>query len=324
MQILVLNCGSSSVKAAVLSMPDGHILLEVMVERIHQAPVCQFSDGSTLSDLPTGHEAALKVLLPAILQKLPVGQLDGIGHRVVHGGEYFDRATRITPSVIERIASLNELAPLHNPVNVVGIQIAQEIFPELLHVAVFDTAFHRTLPKRAQLYALPIELTEKYQLKRYGFHGTSHEYVAKQAAKAMGMDLRDLKLIACHLGGGCSISAIEYGRSVETSMGMTPLEGLVMGTRPGDLDPGILMFLQEKEGWSVEELNEVLNKKSGLKGLSGASSDMRDILDRAAQGDEHARMAIQVFTHRVRKYIGAYAAMMGGVDGIIFTGGIGE
>ena len=324
MKILVLNCGSSSIKAAVLEMPKGEVILEALVERITQAPEGRFSDGTVLSNLPTGHEAALRTLLNAIIEKLPNEKLVGIGHRVVHGGEFFDRATRITPEVIEKITSLNELAPLHNPVNLKGITVAQDVFPDLLQVAVFDTAFHHTLPKRAKLYALPTELMEKHGIRRYGFHGTSHEYVSKRAAEVLERDLRDLRLISCHLGSGCSMAAIEYGRSVETSMGMTPLEGLVMGTRPGDLDPGILLYLKEKEGLNIEEITEILNKDSGLKGLSGHSNDMRDILKLAGQGHEHARMAIQVFTHRVRKYIGAYAALMGGLDGIIFTGGIGE
>lgn len=324
MQILVLNCGSSSVKAAVYELPSETLILQVDVERVPTGPICTFSDGTEVAGLPPNHEGVLEALLPEILKRLPEGHLDGIGHRVAHGGSTFDRAVRITPEVIQKIEQLNELAPLHNPVNVKGIKIARALYPDTLQVAVFDTSFHHTLPKRARMYALPYLLNEKYDLRRYGFHGTSHEYVGRKAADYLGADFRDLRLITCHLGSGCSVAAIEYGRSVETSMGMTPLEGLVMGTRPGDVDPGVLTYLAEKENLSAGALNELLNKHSGLKGLSGFSGDMRDIIERASQGDEHCRLALQVFAHRVKKYIGAYAAVMGGVDAIIFTGGIGE
>ena len=249
--------------------------------------------------------------------------IGAVGHRVVHGGTEFKAATRITPKVIEAIEALVPLAPLHNPNNLAGIRAALELLPDVPHVAVFDTAFHATLPRRARLYGLPHELADKgYQ--RFGFHGTSHEFVAKRAAENIEGDIRDLRIITCHLGSGASICAVEYGRSVETSMGMTPLEGLVMGTRSGDLDPGMILALMRDEGMSVDEVDELLNRRSGLAGLSGVGNDMRDIERRAAEGDEHCRMALHVFCHRVRKYIGAYTAFMGGVDAIVFTAGIGE
>lgn len=324
MYILVLNCGSSSVKAAVIQPLSGKTALSVDIERIPQAPIIRFPGEPEIRLEQVGHSYALDQLFPLILDRLEGQPLAGIGHRVAHGGSLFDRATRITDQVMEQIHQLSELAPLHNPPNLKGIQIARKLFPTLPQVAVFDTAFHHTLPSRSKQYALPNDLTKKYNLRRYGFHGTSHEYVAQQAAEYLEADLRDLCLISCHLGSGCSVAAIEYGRSVETSMGMTPLEGLVMNTRSGDLDPGILTFLQEKEGLSAKELEEMLNRKSGLLGLSGESGDMRDILEKAGEGHEESRQAIQIFTHRIRKYIGAYAAVMGKLDGIIFTAGIGE
>ena len=324
MQILVLNCGSSSVKAAVIHTISGKTTLSADIERIPQNPFIQFPGEEPIALTQTGHSYALEQLFPLIQERLKGQALAGIGHRVAHGGHLFDRATRIDAAVIQQIEALSELAPLHNPPNLQGIQIALQLFPELPQVAVFDTAFHQTLPNRAKKYALPQDLNEKYQLRRYGFHGTSHEYVAQQAAEYLEADLRDLCLISCHLGSGCSIAAIEYGRSIETSMGMTPLEGLVMSTRSGDVDPGILTFLQEKEGLSAKELEEKLNRESGLLGLSGESGDMRDILQKAGERHEPSRQAIQIFTHRIRKYIGAYAAIMGKLDGIIFTAGIGE
>jgi acetate kinase len=243
---------------------------------------------------------------------------------VVHGGERFADTTRIDQQVEDAIRDLIPMAPLHNPANLMGIIAARKVLPELTHVAVFDTAFHATLPARARAYAIDVELAHKHGIRRYGFHGTSHAFVAKRAADFLGTDLANLRIITCHLGNGASICAVEYGRSVETSMGMTPLEGLVMGTRSGDIDAGVLFMLMRKEGLSVDQLDDLLNRKSGLKGLSGVGNDMRDIEERAGAGDERCRTAIHVYAHRVRKYIGAYAAMMGGADAIVFTAGIGE
>lgn len=325
MHILALNCGSSSIKAEVIHAETAERSLSMKVSRVNEEkPSLQFTGvDEPISLSEGGHQAALQTSLSELNMRLGEIKLSGIVHRVVHGGEAFQQPTLVDDEVIKTIKSLEPLAPLHNPVNLEGILVARETWPSLPHVAVFDTAFHATLPRRASTYALPRALMEKHSIRRYGFHGTSHAYVAEQAAKSLGYPLRDLRLITCHLGNGASVCAVEYGRSVETSMGMTPLEGLVMGTRSGDVDPGLLTFLMEKEGWTGAELDRVLNKESGLMGLA-SDNDMRDIQERAAKGDEDARMAIQIFAHRLRKYIGAYAAMMDGVDGIVFTGGIGE
>jgi acetate kinase len=323
MYILVINCGSSSVKGAVINSTNEEKVAEIKIERIGEQPVIDIN-GELFHCTATGHEAALRFALPLLKEKLEGIQINGIGHRVVHGGKRFDRPVVITPEVIQTIEEVSGLAPLHNPVNLVGIKIAKEIFGNLKHVAVFDTSFHQTMPKRAYTYALPKDLREKYDLRRYGFHGTSHQYVADLAARHLQTDLKALRIITCHLGNGASVAAVEYGRSVETSMGLTPLEGLVMGTRSGDIDPGILVHIAKEENLSISELNELLNKKSGLTGLSTIGNDLRDIVEKAADGHEDCRLAIQVFAHRLRKYIGAYAAVMGGVDAIVFTGGIGE
>ena len=326
MHILVLNCGSSSVKAAVLNHKTGERALEMTIERIGQ-------DGETVAHItgrdamacPPDCEDALAVALPAMLAALPEGvTIEGVGHRAVHGGEAFSAPVRIDDEVVKTMEGLTSLAPLHMPANLAAIHAAREAFPELIHVAVFDTAFHASLPRRAKTYALDAELADRLGIRRYGFHGTSHAYVAQKAAEFLDEDVRNLRIITCHLGNGCSVAAVEYGRSVETSMGMTPLEGLVMGTRSGDLDPGVLLHIMREEGLDADGVDALLNRTSGLKGLSGLSNDMRDIERRASEGDERCRLAMQVFSHRVRKYIGAYAAVMGGVDAIVFTGGIGE
>ncbi len=324
MNILVLNCGSSSIKAEIIEAETGQRLNGLKAERLGEAPIITFdSGGDQISCNTKGHEEVLKIALDLLQQRLKGTPIHGVGHRVVHGGEDFDQAVKIDASVEQKIEDLIDLAPLHNPINLQGIRIAKELFKDVPHVAVFDTAFHHTLPKRAKTYAIPVDLAEKHQVRRYGFHGTSHDYVSKMAAEFLQSELRELRLITCHLGNGCSLAAVEYGRSIETSMGMTPLEGLVMGTRSGDIDPGILIYLKEKENLSINDIDHLLNKQSGLKGLAGVN-DMRDIIQKSTEGDDGSRLALQVFTHRVRKYIGAYAAVMGGVDAIIFTGGIGE
>ena len=299
MKILVLNGGSSSLKVDVLS-PDGTRHDSRKVERL----------GGDRT-----HAAALAEVLPEI-----EGPISAVGHRVVHGGRTFTRPTRLDAEVVATLEDLSTLAPLHNPANVAGIRAAMELLPDVPHVAVFDTAFHRTLPRRAREYALPAE--QRRTIHRYGFHGTSHQYVAEAAARYLETPLQELRLITCHLGNGASVCAVEYGRSVETSMGMTPLEGLVMGTRSGDIDPGVVLQLARELG--IDATDTLLNKQSGLAGLSSVGNDMRDIEERAAAGNEACRLALHVFAHRLRKYIGAYAAVMGGVDAVVFTGGIGE
>jgi acetate kinase len=323
MNILVINCGSSSVKAAVINGETGSNLLTMSIERVLDKPLVHINE-TILECTEVGHEAVLNFALPLVKEYLGTDSLDGVGHRVVHGGDKFDTPVLIDETVEEAIKNVSGLAPLHNPVNLLGIRVARAVFSNLPHIAVFDTSFHQTMPKRAVQYALPKQLREKHGLRRYGFHGTSHEYVAELAAEYMQADLNALRVITCHLGNGASVTAVEYGRSVETSMGMTPLEGLVMGTRSGDVDPGILLHVAREEELSMKDLDQMLNKKSGLLGLSGVSNDMRDIIEKSTDGDEDCRLALQVFTHRLRKYIGAYAAVMGGVDAIVFTGGIGE
>ncbi len=308
MSVLVINCGSTSAKIDIVNPDTGDVVASSKLERLE----------------PGSHASVLTKNLPAILEKLPPGSVTCVGHRVVHGGEQFVRPTVITPDVLKSIEELSSLAPLHNPANAAGISAALELLPDVPHVAVFDTAFHATLSRRSATYAIPTRLAEEHKIRRFGFHGTSHQFVAESAAKCLGEDLRDLRIITCHLGGGCSICAVEYGRSVETSMGMTPLEGLVMGTRSGDIDAGAILHLMRSGEMSIDDVDQLLNKRSGLAGLSGIGNDMRDIEAKAAEGDENCRLAIQVFCHRVRKYIGAYTAVMGGVDAIVFTAGIGE
>ena len=302
MRILVLNVGSSSVKASILDPDTGQRAATTRLERV---------------DDP---EAAVAEAVAGIAH----AGVDAVVHRVVHGGSAFDRPVQLDEASLAALEGLVDLAPLHLPGNLAGIRAARQALPEVPHVAVFDTAFHSTLPPRAWRYALPRELADRHGVRRYGFHGASHAWVARQAAAHLGRPLNQLRLITCHLGGGCSVAAIEYGRSVETSMGLTPVEGLVMGTRAGDVDAGALLHLARREGLDADALDALLNDQSGLAGLSGRGSDMRDILQGAADGDEACRESVAVFCHRVRKYIGAYAAVLGGADAIVFTGGIGE
>ena len=326
MAILVVNCGSTSIKLAVLEPQNETRICETTIQRLggSEPGMVTWCDGTPASSCAAGHAAALKEILPQLLDNVGGEMVTAVGHRVVHGGDTFHSATVVDEAVEASIDALASLAPLHNPVNLAGIQTAREQLPDVPHVAVFDTAFHGTLPTRAKLYAIDRELAEKHSIRRYGFHGTSHLFVAKRAARFLGEDVKNLRVITCHLGGGCSLSAVEYGRSIETSMGMTPLEGVVMGTRCGDIDPGVLVHLMRAEKFTADDVDRLLNKQSGLRGLSGLSGDMRDIEAGAEEGDEHCREALQVFCHRIRKYIGAYAAVMGGVDVIAFTGGIGE
>ncbi len=305
MNVLVINCGSSSVKYQLVDVEKRTAILRGKIERIGKE---------------TTHQAALA----KVLDETDEYTVDAVGHRVVHGGDRFTDAAIIDDDVVAAIEACVPLAPLHNPVNLAGISAAREAFPNTPHVAVFDTAFHYGLPRRARTYAINPELAEKHGVRRYGFHGPSHAFVCREAAEFLGRPMQTLRLVSCHLGNGASVAAVEHGRSIETSMGMTPLEGLVMGTRSGDIDPGVLLHLMRAEGLSPDEVDHLLNRESGLKGLSGHTNDLRDLEESAAGGDERARLAIACFAHRVRKYIGAYVACMGGADAVVLTGGIGE
>jgi len=322
MNVLVINSGSSSIKWAVVDVHSGQRLMDARIEGVGE-PKVVLHVGEQSANLPAcpDHESALQhVLFQLETTTVPFA---AIGHRVVHGGQQFVHPARIDDRVCKALAELNSLAPLHNPACLAGIIAFRKQFPQLPQVAAFDTAFHATLPTYARAYALPVRISTKLGIRRFGFHGISHESVARQAAQFLGSDLRQLRLITCHLGNGCSVAAIENGRSLETSMGMTPLEGLVMGTRSGDLDPGVVIKLMRDLALSVDDLERLLNSESGLLGMAG-SKDMRVVEELAAAGDETARLAINVFTHRLRKYIGAYAAVMGGAEAIVFTGGIGQ
>ena len=305
MRILVINCGSSSIKYQVIDALNEHCLLKETIEKV-------------------GEEVTIDKALEQVVAAVTDQTIDAVGHRVVHGGDEFSDATLIDDDVVNRIEKWTSLAPLHNPFNLQGIAVARKLFPNIPHVAVFDTAFHARMPRRASTYAIDKQLAEQHKIKRYGFHGTSHNYVAHKAAAFLQRPLAELRIISLHLGNGASTCAVEMGHSTETSMGMTPLEGLVMGTRAGDLDAGVILHLQREANLGVDEVDQLLNRNSGLKGLSGIGNDLRDIEAAAAEGDDNARAAIASFAHRVRKYIGAYASTMGGVDAIILTGGIGE
>jgi len=332
MKVLVLNCGSSSLKYRLYEMPARHILATGLVERIGQpgANLQQQTNGQkTRRDgAVADHDAAIALVLETLVAPdggvlASVDEIGAVGHRVVHGGEEFTGSVLINDAVIASVERFADLAPLHNPPNLSGIRAAQHAMPGVAQVACFDTAFHTTIPRVAYLYALPYELYEKYGIRRYGFHGTSHRWVARRAAELLSRHKYDINCITCHLGNGCSITAVKDGRSIDTSMGLTPLEGVVMGTRSGDFDPAVLFYLADK-GYDVDALNTMCNKQSGLLGISGESNDMRELADKARQGDERAQLAIDVFCYRIKKYVGAYAAVLGRVDAVVFTGGIGE
>ena len=333
MIVLVLNSGSSSVKYRLLDVDEGTVLAKGLLEKIglpdsfftHEA----FGEIVSFPVEAENHFSALRIVTSALAHPEygvveNLGEIDAVGHRVVHGGEKFADSALITREVMQAVEECVELAPLHNPANLMGIRACEKLMPDTPQVAVFDTAFHQTIPRHAFLYALPFEYYEKYKIRRYGFHGTSHNYVARKAAEMLGRPFEDLMLITCHLGNGASITAVKDGRSSDTSMGFTPLEGLMMGTRSGDLDPAIVLFLMEREELSIQEMNDILNKRSGCLGLSGLSNDVRDLRDAAANGHEGAKIALKVYAYRVKKLIGAYAAAMGGGDAIVFTAGIGE
>jgi len=333
MKILTLNTGSSSLKYR-LSEPDaGSVLADGLIERIGEADsqiTHETAQGRSVETVPVAdHRRAFEVMVERLTGQRGgclggLGEIQAVGHRVVHGGDRFYESTLITGPVLETIREFEDLAPLHNPINLLGIEIAMELFPGVPHVAVFDTAFHQTMPKTAYLYAIPLELYERYRIRRYGFHGTSHWYVSRRAATLLKRPLEHLRIVTCHLGNGCSMAAIRGGRSVDTTMGFTPLEGLVMGTRSGDIDPSVAFFLVTRKGYSLEEVEEILNKRSGVLGLSGISNDVKTVLEAMHGGNERARLALEIFAYRVKKYIGAFTAVLGGLDCLVFTAGIGE
>ncbi len=333
MNVLVINCGSSSLKYQLINSDTEDVLAKGLCERIgidgrlvYQKAGCDKE--ITEAAMPT-HKEAIQMVLDALVNDKTgaiksLSEVNAVGHRIVHGGEKFASSVVITDEVLEAVAQCNDLAPLHNPANLIGINACKELMPGVPMVAVFDTAFHQTMPEKAYLYGLPYEYYENYKVRRYGFHGTSHSFVSKETARFLGMDLKNSKIIVCHLGNGASISAVKDGKCVDTSMGLTPLEGLVMGTRSGDIDPAIMEYIAKKENLDIAGVMNVLNKKSGLEGISGLSSDFRDLTAGAKEGNKRAIAAIEVFCYRVAKYVGSYVAAMNGVDAIAFTAGIGE
>ena len=334
MNILVINCGSSSLKYQLIDSESEKVLAKGLCERIGIDGRLTYSpDGGekevTDAPMPT-HTEAIQLVLDALTNEKTgviksLDEVGAVGHRLVHGGEKFACSVVITDEVLAAVEECNDLAPLHNPANLIGVDACKKCMPGVPMVGVFDTAFHQTMPKEAYMYALPYEYYDKYKVRRYGFHGTSHSFVSKRTAEFLGKDIKDMKIIVCHLGNGSSISAVKYGESIDTSMGLTPLEGVPMGTRSGDIDPAILEFLAKKEDMDIFQLVNVLNKKSGVFGVSGGlSSDFRDLENAAKDGDEKAQLARDVFTYNVAKYVGAYAAAMNGVDAIAFTAGVGE
>ena len=333
-RILVLNCGSSSIKYKLFDMEANSVLAQGGVEKIGL-------NGSSLKiTLPDGkrvvlegeileHQAGIEYILGVITSKKygcinSLDEIDAVGHRVVHGGENFNSSVLITDEVIQKITECNDLAPLHNPPNLSGILAIKELIPNVLQVAVFDTAFHQTMPEYAYLYGLPYSLYEKYGIRRYGFHGTSHKYVSQKVCNFLNVPSKEQKIITCHIGNGASITAVKNSQSIDTSMGMTPVEGLLMGTRSGDVDAGVLTFIMEKENVGSQAISTIVNKYGGILGISGISSDMREIDDAIQSGNERAALALKTYNYRIKKYIGSYAAALGGLDILVFTGGVGE
>ncbi|MDD3706226.1 MAG: acetate kinase [Clostridiaceae bacterium] len=334
MKILVINCGSSSLKYQFIDMENEEVIAKGLAERIgiegsvlkHQP---KDMDKVTIERPMPTHREALQTVVDALKDKeygviKDMGEITAVGHRVVHAGEKFAYSVPLNDDVMNALKECINLAPLHNPPNIMGIEACKQIMPDVPMVGVFDTAFHQTMSKKAYIYPIPYEYYEKYRVRRYGFHGTSHKYVAERAAAMLGKPLSEIKVITCHLGNGASITAVMNGKSVDTSMGFTPLEGLAMGTRSGNIDPAIIKFLMEKENIDINEVDKILNKKSGVLGISGVSSDFRDIEEAADSGNERAQLALEVYIHNVKKFIGAYAAVMNGVDAIVFTAGLGE
>lgn len=331
MKILVINCGSSSLKFQLLNMENESLITSGLVERIGIEGSCYMikvgdEKHRVFTDMPD-HSVALKHVLDALVDPKyglleSLNEINAVGHRVVHGAEKYAHSVIIDDDVMQELHNCSELAPLHNPANILGIQAIQKLMPGVPNVGVFDTAFHQTMEPAAYIYALPYEMYTKHRVRRYGFHGTSHKYISERVADIMGRD--DAKIVTCHLGNGASVTAIDSGKSVETSMGFTPLEGLVMGTRCGQIDPAIIHFLMEKENKTIDEIDDMMNKKSGILGISGVSSDFRDVEEAAAQGHERSALALEIFRRRVKRYVASYAAVMGGLDAIVFAGGLGE
>ena len=334
MKILVINCGSSSCKFQLFETSTGDVLAKGNAERIgidgkltYKAPG---KEDYVCTDPMPDHKVAVKMILDALVDKdhgvlSDISEIKAVGHRVLHGGKYYSKSVIVNDDVKRVIRECFPLGPLHNPANLTGIEACESVLPEgTPQVAVFDTAFHMTMPPKAYTYALPYELTEKYSIRRYGFHGTSHRYVARRAAEFLGKDYNDIKIITCHLGNGSSFAAVDHGKCVDTSMGLTPLAGICMGTRCGDIDPAIVPFLMTNENLSPDDIDVLMNKKSGVEGLSGVSSDFRDLEKASREGNERATLALEMFEYQARKIIGSYAAAMGGVDVIAFTAGIGE
>ncbi|WP_195263059.1 acetate kinase [Clostridium sp. 1001275B_160808_H3] len=334
MKTLVINCGSSSLKYQLIDMETENSLVQGLVERIgiEGSILTQKVEGKDkyiIRESMPNHKAAIKLVLEALVNKdhgviKSMDEIGAVGHRVVHGGEKYSHSVIIDDTVLDSIRDCISLAPLHNPPNIVGIEACIELMPNTPMVAVFDTAFHQTMPKEAYICPLPYELYEKYGIRKYGFHGTSHKYVSQKVADVMGKDIKDLKIITCHLGNGCSLAAVKGGESIDTSMGFTPLAGVMMGTRSGSIDPSVISFLSEQHGYKISDIDELLNKKSGVLGISGVSSDFRDVIEAANKGNERAKLALDIFHYKVRAQIAAYAGIMGGVDVIVFTAGIGE
>ncbi len=334
MKVLVINAGSSSLKYQLINTDNNGVIAKGLCERIG-------IEGSKLTHKPAGkdeaiitepmntHADAIKLVIGALVDKnhgviSSMDEIEAVGHRVVHGGEEFAGSVIIDDAVKAALEKCAELAPLHNPANITGIKACEEVMPGIKQVGVFDTAFHQTMPKKAYIYGIPYELYEKYKIRRYGFHGTSHKYVSMRAAEMLGKDIKDLKIITCHLGNGSSVAAVDGGKSVDTSMGFTPLAGTLMGTRSGDIDPAILPFVMAKLGIDAKKMDQMLNKESGVLGVSGVSSDFRDLEAAADAGNERAQLAMDMFIYAIKRYIGYYAAAMGGVDVIVFTAGVGE
>ena len=334
MKTLVINCGSSSLKYQLIDMSTEESMVQGLVERIgiEGSILTQKVEGKDKYIINTNikdHKGAIKLVLEALVDSIhgvikSMDEISAVGHRVVHGGEKYSDSVLIDDEVLKSIKDCIVLAPLHNPPNVIGIEACKELMPNTPMVAVFDTAFHQTMPKHAYIRPVPYELYEKYGVRKYGFHGTSHKYVSYKVAETMGKDIKNLKIITCHLGNGCSLAAVKNGKSVDTSMGFTPLAGVMMGTRSGSIDPSVISFLIEQHGYTIEQIDELLNKKSGILGISGVSSDFRDVLEAAESENERAKLALEIFYYKVRTQIAAYAGAMGGVDVIVFTAGIGE
>ncbi|RAX54417.1 acetate kinase [Helicobacter sp. 16-1353] len=333
MNILVINCGSSSLKYQLIDINTKNVLSSGICDRIYiDGSVIKHKAGSKKMQKETpmpDHKSAIKLVFDALLDSeygviKSLDEIKAIGHRVVHGGEHFFKSVLINDDVLGKIRDCSDLAPLHNPAHIMGIEACRDLLPKIPQVAVFDTAFHSSIPKKAYLYALPYEWYEKYKVRKYGFHGTSHSFVSKRTAEFLGLDINNSKIITCHLGNGSSICAVKDGKSIDTSMGLTPLEGIAMGTRSGDIDPAVIQYIAKKENLNIDEILNILNKKSGVLGISKLSSDFRDLLKADEEGNELAKLARGVFAYRVAKYIGSYMAAMNGIDAVAFCAGVGE